>query len=53
MKKNLIISEEKMTQNSNIPQSEEEITDVIEILTFLNYDGTVNLYGIDPAEAFQ
>ncbi|MHA2244752.1 MAG: hypothetical protein ACXADY_07255 [Candidatus Hodarchaeales archaeon] len=42
-----------MTYNSNNPQSEKEITSIIEILTFLNYDGTVNLYDIDPTEAFQ
>lgn len=52
MKKILIISEKKMTNESNI-QSEKEITDIIEILTYLNYDGTINLYNADLAEAIQ
>jgi hypothetical protein len=52
MKKILMISEKKMTNNSN-NQSEKEISDIIEILEFLNYDGTVNLYNVDFAEAFE
>ena len=47
-----MVSEKKMTNDSN-NQSEKEITDIIEILTFLNYDGTVSLHNVDLAEAFE
>jgi len=52
MKKILILNEKKMTNESNI-QSEKEITDIIGILAFLNYDGTISLYNVDLAEAIQ
>ena len=52
MKKILIIHEKKMPNDSN-NQSKKEIEDIIEILLFLNYDGTVCLYNVDLAEAFQ
>ena len=35
MKKPFIVTENKMTKNSNKPQSEGDITDIIEILEFL------------------
>jgi len=53
MKKYFIIIENKMTNNSNNPQSEGDITDIIEILKLLNYDGTVSFHDIDSALAFQ
>lgn len=41
-----------MKKESKAPQSEERVMDIIEILTFLNYDGTITLHNIDPIEAF-
>ncbi|MFX0181442.1 MAG: hypothetical protein ACFE95_00060 [Candidatus Hodarchaeota archaeon] len=42
-----------MSELSNQSEASEEITDIIKILSFLNYDGTIRLYDVDPAEAFQ
>jgi hypothetical protein len=42
-----------MAELSNKIEPTGECTDIIEILTFLNYDGTVRLYDTDPDEAFQ
>ncbi len=42
-----------MIKNSNKPQSEGDITEIIEILKFLNYDGTVGFHDIDSAKAVQ
>ena len=36
-----------MTDNLNKPQSEGDIPEIIEILIFLNYDGTVSFHDID------
>jgi len=38
-----------MTDNSNKPQSEGDIPEIIEILKYLNYDGTVSFHNIDSA----
>ncbi|MFX1423714.1 MAG: hypothetical protein ACFFB2_15495 [Promethearchaeota archaeon] len=39
--------------NDSINQTEKEIADIIEILTFLNYDGTVSLNDVDLIDALQ
>ena len=41
-----------MTKNSIKPQSEGDIPEIIEILKFLNYDGTVSYHDIDSAMGF-
>lgn len=38
-----------MTDNSNKAQSEGDIPEIIEILEFLKYDGTVSFHDIDSA----
>lgn len=40
-----------MTKKSNKPQTEGNITDIIEVLKFLNYDGTISFHDIDSAVA--
>lgn len=40
-----------MTDNSHKLQSEGDIPEIIEILKFLNYDGTVSFHDIDSAMA--
>ncbi|MFX0125448.1 MAG: hypothetical protein ACFFAE_17640 [Candidatus Hodarchaeota archaeon] len=42
-----------MTKNSNKAQSDGAIPEIIEILEFLNYDGTVSFHDIDSAVAVQ
>ncbi|MFX0125045.1 MAG: hypothetical protein ACFFAE_15545 [Candidatus Hodarchaeota archaeon] len=38
-----------MSDNLHKPQSEGDIPEIIEILKFLNYDGTVTIHDIDSA----
>lgn len=40
-----------MIKNSNKPQNEGDITDIIEVLEFLNYDGTISFHDIDSTVA--
>ena len=42
-----------MTKTSIKPQSEGEIPEIIEILKFLNYDGTVSFHDMDSALVVQ
>jgi len=42
-----------MSEFTNQSEPSEDITDIIKILSFLNYDGTIRLYEVDAVEAFQ
>ncbi|MFX0181468.1 MAG: hypothetical protein ACFE95_00195 [Candidatus Hodarchaeota archaeon] len=42
-----------MSESTRQSESSEEITDIIKILSYLNYDGTIRLYDVDAVEAFQ
>jgi len=42
-----------MRSNPNKLQSEGDITEIVEILKFLNYDGTVSFLDIDSIVAVQ
>jgi hypothetical protein len=53
MMKYFILIENTMIKNPNKPQSEGDITEIIEMLKFLNYDGTVSFHDIDSTMAVQ
>ncbi|MFX0052408.1 MAG: hypothetical protein ACFE8U_14075 [Candidatus Hermodarchaeota archaeon] len=41
-----------MSESTHQSEDREEISDIIKILSFLNYEGTIRLYDVDAVEAF-